>query len=199
MHRSPHLELAKLLWERQLALGDTAIDATCGNGQDTLFLAKLPLSALFALDIQLAGLEKTRKLLEGQLTGEELRRVHLCHMPHDDLRKVPQMPMASALRLIVYNLGYLPGGDKSITTKTESTLASIDSALSILGDAGAVSITCYPGHDEGKKEEEAVLEMALSLPSDRWEVRHHRWLNRHRSPSLLWIRSKGLKAAGPHP
>ena len=194
MFRSPHLELAKLLWERHLALGDTAIDATCGNGQDTLFLAKLPLSALFALDIQLAGLEKTRKLLAGQLTGEELRRVHLCHMPHDNLRKVPKMP--SAPRLIVYNLGYLPGGDKSITTKAESTLASIDSALSILGDAGAVSITCYPGHDEGEKEEDAVLEMASSLPSDRWEVRHHRWLNRHRSPSLLWIRSKD---AGPHP
>jgi hypothetical protein len=193
MFPSPHLKLAKWLWERHLASGDTAIDATCGNGQDTLFLAKLPLSALFALDIQLAGLEKTRKLLAEGLTDEELRRVHLCHMPHDDLRKIP---IERAPRLIVYNLGYLPGGDKSITTKTESTLASIGSALAILGNVGAVSITCYPGHDEGKKEEEAVLEMASSLPSARWEVRHHRWLNRRRSPSLLWIR---LKDSGPHP
>jgi SAM-dependent methyltransferase len=193
MFRSLHLELAKWHWERQLAPGDTAIDATCGNGQDTLFLAKLPLSALFALDIQLSAIEKTRKRLTGELSDEELRRVHLCHMPHDDLRK---LPVEKAPRLIVYNLGYLPGGDKSITTKAESTLASIDSALSILGDAGAVSITCYPGHEEGKKEEEAVLEMASSLPTDRWEVRHHRWLNRPRSPSLLWIR---LKDAAPHP
>lgn len=182
--RSPHLDLAKLFWKRQLVSGDTAIDATCGNGNDTLFLAKLPLSGLFALDIQPAAIEKTRELLAGHLNEEELKRVALCHMSHEDLRKVP-CPIPPSL--IVYNLGYLPGGDKSLTTKTESTLESIGSALSILGDAGAISITCYPGHAEGEKEENEILRMAESLPSSLWEVRHHRWMNRARSPSLLWI------------
>jgi len=184
MNRAPHLNQAKLFWKGHLAPGDTAIDATCGNGRDTLFLAQLPLLALFSLDIQLEAIEKTRNLLTEQLNEMELQRVCLCQMSHADLRSVP---CAERPRLIVYNLGYLPGGDKSITTKTESTLASIESALSILGDSGAVSITCYPGHDEGKKEEEALLDFVSALPSNAWEVRHHRWLNRPSSPNLLWI------------
>jgi hypothetical protein len=184
---SPHLNLGKEYWERHLAPGDTAIDATCGNGHDTLFLAKMPLSALFALDIQPAAIVKTQELLAEHLTDEELRRVSFLNMSHEDLRKVP-CPLLP--RLIVYNLGYLPGSDKSITTMTESTLASIVSALSILGEGGAISVTCYPGHEEGKKEEDAILEWAASLPSNKWEVRHHRWLNRKRSASLLWISKK---------
>src|SRR6187431_2515922 len=111
MFPSPHLELAKRHWERHLRPSDTAIDATCGNGQDALFLAKLPLSALFALDIQRSALGKTQKLLAEHLTPEELQRVHLCHMPHDDLRKIA---LPAPPRLVVYNLGYLPGGDKTI-------------------------------------------------------------------------------------
>ena len=184
MTRSPHLDLAKWYWKRQIAPGDTAVDATCGNGYDTLFLAQLPLSYLYALDIQPAALEKTRNLLAFHLNEEALLRVILHQMSHEDLRKVPCSPPP---KLIVYNLGYLPGGDKSITTQTESTLASISSALSILAENGALSITCYPGHEEGKKEEDAILELASSLPSSQWEVRHHRWLNRPRSPNLLWI------------
>ena len=183
MTRSPHLDLAKWYWQRQIAPGDTAIDATCGNGHDTLFLAQLPLSFLLALDIQPAAIEKTRSLLALHLNDEELKRVSLREMSHDDLMKIACPPP----KLVVYNLGYLPGGDKSITTKTPSTMTSIASALSILGENGAISITCYPGHEEGKKEEDALLEFAGTLPSNQWEVRHHRWLNRLRSPNLIWI------------
>ena len=164
--------------------GDAAIDATCGNGHDTLFLAKLPLSQIFALDIQPAAIENTRNLLAEHLKEEERKRVSLHQMSHVDLKKVP---CREPPRLIVYNLGYLPGSDKSITTMTANTLASIESALKILSETGAVSITCYPGHDEGKKEEEAVLQLTAALSSKMWEIRHHRWLNRQHSPSLLWI------------
>lgn len=181
---SPHLELAKWFWTRHLLPGDTGIDATCGNGHDTLYLAKLPLSALFSLDIQEKAIENTRQLLSEHLNQEQLEKITLLHLPHDDLRKIRYK---NAPRLIVYNLGYLPGGDKSVTTKTQSTLASIESALAILGEKGAVSITCYPGHDEGKKEEDTILKMTESLSSKEWEVRWSRWVNRNRSPSLLWI------------
>lgn len=194
MQRFPHLDLAKSIWSRHLEVGDAAIDATCGNGHDTLFLAKFGLSSLFALDIQAAAIAKTRELLEEHLEEEELQRVVLCHLSHEDMRKVP---IAQPPRLIVYNLGYLPGGDKNLTTQTASTLQSVASALSILGKRGAVSITCYPGHDEGKKEEEALLDFARTLPPHEWEVRHQRWLNRHRSPSLLWIARVGETQTSP--
>jgi hypothetical protein len=182
--RSFHLELAKWHWKRHLEPGDVAVDATCGNGHDALFLAKMGLSTLFALDIQATAIEKTGRLLREHLNEEEMQRVVLCRMSHEDLRNVDGM---TAPRLIVYNLGYLPGGDKTATTQTESTLASLGSALAVLGKRGAVSITCYPGHGEGMKEEEAVIRFAASLPSDLWEVIHHRKMNRPLAPSLIWI------------
>jgi SAM-dependent methyltransferase len=187
MNRSPHLKVAKEYWKAHLLPGDTAIDATCGNGHDTLFLAELGLSALFALDIQPAAIEKTRRCLEGRLDAEALKRVFLHLGSHEDLGKL-LLPLPP--RLIVYNLGYLPGGDKAVTTTTESTLKSVSSALSILGEKGALSITCYPGHAEGEKEEAALFSWASGLSND-WEVHAHRWINRPRSPSLIWI--------SPHP
>ncbi len=184
MQRSIHLQLAKVYWKKLLSPGDLAIDATAGNGKDALFLAELG-CLLFALDVQATAIEKTQALLREK--GVLDRATLLC-MPHDDLRKVP---CPKPPRLVVYNLGYLPGGDKSLTTKTVTTLASIASALKILAPDGALSITCYPGHPEGKREEEALFRWAASLSPDDWAVRIHRQEDRPLAPSLLWIaRSK---------
>src|SRR3989344_2167298 len=183
MRSSPHLKLAKRYWEDLLSVGDVAIDATCGNGHDTLFLAKKPLSYLLAIDIQLAALESAKTLLKTHLSEEEQKRVIFTQASHE---KLDQFHLPAPPRLIVYNLGFLPGGDTSVTTKTESTIASISSALSILAPLGAVSITCYPGHEEGKKEEEALLHFARSLSQTEWEVCFHRWINKPPlSPNLL--------------
>ena len=165
-----HLQLSKWYWKNHLKEGDVAIDATCGNGHDTLFLANLGLSALFSLDIQPVDIKDLN--------------TNFLQMSHEDLSLVPT---SKPPRLIVYNLGYLPGGDKSITTKTETTLASIQSAMDILAKDGAISITCYPGHEEGMRETKAVLDLVSKLPPKVWAVTHHLRPNRPTSPSLLWI------------
>jgi hypothetical protein len=184
MYRSPHLSLAKFYWKNFLEPGDIAIDATCGNGHDTLYLATLPLSSLFALDIQEDAIKNARALLKTHLMREAIDKVLFFRVSH---RNFEILPLPAPPRLIVYNLGYLPGGDKTITTETGSTLESVSSALSILAKNGAISITCYPGHNEGKKEEEALLTFAQSLPASQWDICYHRWVNRFRSPSVLWI------------
>lgn len=185
---SPHLSLAHAYWKGHLRLGDLAIDATCGNGYDTFALAKLllshPESLIVGFDIQTSALEKTETLLKKAFSKEELARILFHHRCHSEL---DQVPLPHPPRLVVYNLGYLPGSDKSITTKTESTLQSLCKATKLFGEQGALSITCYPGHPEGKREEEAVLAWAKTLDPVIWKVCHHRWLNRPSSPSLLWI------------
>jgi hypothetical protein len=87
----------------------------------------------------------------------------------------------------VYNLGYLPGGDKQATTSSSTTLESLKAAAALIVAGGAISVTCYPGHPAGKVEEQAVLDYAASLPPAEWSCCHHRWTNRKEAPSLLLI------------
>jgi hypothetical protein len=92
---------------------------------------------------------------------------------------------AGAFKLVVYNLGYLPGGNKNLTTLTPTTLESLEKAAQIIVIGGALSITCYPGHPEGAVEEQAVRNWAEKLDSKKWLVSHHRW--RETSPTLFFI------------
>jgi len=172
-----HLELAKMLWRGHLSPGDLAIDATCGQGRDTLYLCQLGATVL-GLDTQEEAIEKTKALL-----AQHAKQATLLCASHATFPSLPAPP-----RLIVYNLGYLPGGNKKFTTQTETTLQSVSAALELVSPDGAVSITCYPGHPEGEQEERALLELVSTLPSQRWLVSHHRCLNRRRAPSILWIR-----------
>ncbi len=180
---SPHLSLSKKYWKEHVRPGDTVVDATMGNGRDTLFLSEIiGNGAIFAFDIQKEAIEKTKTLLPPERSSQ----VTLLNQSHDSLEEIsfPKAP-----RLIVYNLGYLPGGDKTITTKTPTTLKSIQSSLRILDPSGALSITCYPGHEEGAREEKAIEEFLSSLPSHKWLVCHHQFINRKASPSLFWVLS----------
>ena len=178
--RSPHLNLAKKYWQEHVQPNDLAIDATCGNGHDTLFLAQLG-QQVFAFDIQEKAIQKTQELLT--LFQKEATLHQLSHAKMGEI-SFPKKP-----RLIVYNLGYLPKGDKQLTTKTETTLESIKESLSLLSEGGALSITCYPGHEEGEKEERAILDFLSTLPSHKWLICHHRYINRLKGPSFFWVLS----------
>ena len=177
--------IANFCWTELVTPNDIVIDATCGNGHDTLILARLNPRELHTLDIQQKALDSARKKLKEELTPEQLNHIHFhlgCHS------EFPKGIEPGTVKLIVYNLGYLPGGDKSVTTMTKTTLRSIRAAMELLQEGGLMSITCYPGHAEGKKEEEQLLQFAAELPKETWSCSHHSTLNRHQAPSLLLIR-----------
>ena len=167
--------MAHRYWKELLRKGDLAVDMTVGNGHDTLVLAELlPEGKVVGFDIQEAAIEATRK----RVAGHSVQLIHGSHTKLKDLT-LPCSP-----RLIVYNLGYLPGSDKSITTMTETTLESLVIALKIVSADGAISVMCYPGHDEGKREYEAVLGWIKELHGV--EVKHHP--GSARRPSLVWVK-----------
>lgn len=188
MNRSPHLLLAQNYWKEHLRPQAIVIDATCGNGQDTLILARLTLKQegglLIGLDIQETALRKTQEMLESSEGTDVFQKTLFERRCHSE---IDQIPLPHAPDLIVYNLGYLPGGDKSITTKTQTTLVSLHKATKLLSERGALSVMCYPGHEEGKQEEEAILAWARALFSHKWQVSYHCWINRCNAPSFLWI------------
>lgn len=178
-----HLDLAHQHWQKLVKAGDLVIDATCGNGHDTVFLAQLD-AKVIAMDIQPEALEKTKIYLNEILLETQKNNVQLIHGCHSSF---PAWIEAESVKLIVYNLGYLPGGNKEATTKTATTLASLSEAQRLLLPGGVFSITCYPGHPEGALEEEALLSLASTLSPKEWSCCHHRWVNRRSSPSLLLI------------
>lgn len=174
-----HLALAHKLWRAHLKPSDIAVDATCGNGNDALVLAKLlPQGEVYTFDIQPQAIENTRG---------RLKDFSNCYFFCQSHAEFPLTCTGSCL--FVYNLGYLPKGDMSLTTQTETTLKSIQSALSLLRADGMISITCYPGHEEGAKEEKAILLFLETLAG--CSVDYYK-SNRALAPSLLIIRNKIL-------
>jgi hypothetical protein len=172
MINKPHLEQAFADWKKLLKPDDHVIDATCGNGKDTLRLAGLvPQGHVYAIDIQEVALQKAQKLIP-------YSHVSFLHQSHTELPAVNP-------KLIVYNLGYLPGGNKNLTTLAPTTLVSLSKASQIIPIGGALSIACYPGHPEGAVEQEAVRQWAQELDPQKWSIRFQEW--RVKSPTLFFI------------
>ena len=182
-----HLDLAQLFWKKILQPGDWAIDATCGNGQDTAKLAQIIGSAggIIAIDLQKEAIAST----QNRLRNSQACPIHFFCQCHSSF---PSFCLEKPIRLIVYNLGYLPGGNKQLTTQTATTLASIQTALTLLQPGGMVSITCYPGHAEGACEQAALIDMVNQLDPHLWSCSHHVWENRKKSPSLLLLQKNNF-------
>lgn len=180
-----HIDLAHAMWAKLITPGDTIIDATCGNGHDTLQLCRLaPSGHIFALDVQQSAIDATSALLDKELPPEKRAHVTLIKQCHSQF---PSCIASNSVRLIVYNLGYLPGGDKQQTTLTTTTLKSLVAAQSLLMPGGVISLTCYPGHKEGEIETAAIQEALSCLSPFAWSCSHTRWINRVRAPQLFLI------------
>lgn len=157
--------LSHLLLRRFIQPGSRVIDATCGNGKDTLLLAELVGDAghVWAFDIQQEALERTAQRLAEQNLQQ---RVSLLHAGHERMQELVEPP----LQAVVFNLGWLPGADREIATATATTLAALEASLQLLAPAGLVLITCYPGHTGGDTEATAVQEWAAALSSRSYFV-----------------------------
>ena len=144
--------------------GALAIDATVGNGHDTLFLAGrvAPRGHVIGFDIQRRALETTRaRLLAAGL--ESAATLHFCG--HERmLEKIPP-DWSGRVSAVMFNLGYLPGGDKGLTTSPATTLSALDQALSLLRFGGLISLLVYRGHPGAKAEADAISAWLEQLDS----------------------------------
>jgi SAM-dependent methyltransferase len=180
------LVLAHHFFSQVLSSDDIVIDATCGQGFDSLYLIPLiPSGHLHAIDIQKQAIDSTAKKLE------MFKNFTLHHTSHEIF---PKEIKKDTVKLVVYNLGYLPKGDKEITTKTETTLNSIKNSLDLIVHGGVVSIMCYPGHPEGEKELQAVVDFSKNLEKFSFLTSIHKLLNRDKAPVWIVIQKKKDKS-----
>ena len=173
------------LLRQRLLPGDLALDATTGNGHDTHFLAQLiaPDGRVFGFDVQPAAIVATRLLL--QHSGVPEACYELIQGSHATLAEHLPPLACGRLAAAVFNLGYLPGGDKSVITRADTTLPAVRAALDWLRPGGLLLLVLYPGHPGGAEEAQALRDFASSLPSRRWHVTEYRTLNARQAPPTV--------------
>ncbi|MGZ4970823.1 MAG: class I SAM-dependent methyltransferase [Methylobacter sp.] len=149
--------------------GDIAIDATVGNGHDTLFLAEqvAPSGHVYGFDIQQAAIDSTLEKFRQMHSSESLTLIQASHAVMD--AEIPA-DLHGKIRAIMFNLGYLPGGDKSVITQTDSTLKALNIAVKILAIEGVITLLAYPGHPGGDLETDQVKNWCEQLDNKQFEV-----------------------------
>lgn len=167
------MPLSHFFLRQRVCPGDLVLDATCGNGLDTLLLAQLAGEGgrVFAFDVQPRAIEATRELLQREGC---LAQVELIQAGHERLSEF----VPAGLKAAVFNLGYLPGGEASLVTGPESTLSALAQAAALLRPGGIIVIALYTGHEGGAEEARAVEGWGASLAPKDHNVWCSRQLNR---------------------
>ncbi|MCS6999910.1 MAG: class I SAM-dependent methyltransferase [Bacteroidota bacterium] len=162
------VEWSHWIVRRVLQAGDVAFDATVGHGHDLVMMAQQvgPTGLVLGCDIQEHALESARHHALAQGVNE---RVRLFLDSHEHIDRICAAAGVHTLRAIMYNLGYLPGGDKSIRTRIETTIPSLGRALGLLAEGGVMTIVSYRGHEGGAEEAAAVLAWCHALPPHQYE------------------------------
>ncbi|AKC67084.1 16S rRNA (cytosine(1402)-N(4))-methyltransferase [Bacillus altitudinis] len=186
------LPFSKELLERACQKGDIVIDATMGNGHDTRYLADLvgKDGQVFAFDVQKEAIEQTSKRL-----GEHYPYVHLIHDGHEQLAEHLPAEAYGHISGAVFNLGYLPGGDKTVTTQAHTTIEAINQLMDWLKPGGLIVLVIYHGHPEGKKEKDILLDYCKTLHHEEVQVISYQYMNIQNDPPFVVAIEKKLKSS----
>lgn len=166
------VELVKRAVKERLSEGGFAIDATAGRGHDTVFLARTAgeNGRILAFDIQPDAVESTRARLAAEgLTAEVVLD------SHENMARYAEKESAHC---ILFNLGWLPGGDHAVYTRAESTMKAIEAGLDILRSGGLMCVTIYSGGANGYAERDALIPFLAALDDTKYEVvrlTFHNW------------------------
>jgi len=174
------VSMAKLMISSRIKEGDVVVDATMGNGHDTLFLARrVGLSGrVYAFDIQEQAIDNTKALLA---KNNFTQNVDIIRDGHQNMNKY----IKEKVKLVQFNLGYLPGSDKSLTTLPNTTIIALKKSLSLLDDLGLIILVIYPGHPDGACEKREILDFTSKLPQNEYNVFALNFINHANTPPVL--------------
>ncbi len=179
------LETEKSFILKHIEEGDTVADFTMGNGYDTLFLSKTvgESGKVYAFDIQPSALVSTEKRLIENNAPKNYELI--CDSHHNSDKYIK-----TKIKAGMFNLGYLPGGDKTVTTKRETTLSAVEKAIGLLDKDSILLIAVYPGHEEGEIEGELIHEMLSKLDRKQYCCAKFRIINSPTSSYFYVVESK---------
>ena len=187
------LHFSHSLLEEILQPGDHVIDATMGNGYDTVFMAEKigKTGHVYSFDIQKEALLSTKSKLTEQ---DLLDRTSLFLQGHETLGTV--VDEAQPIKAGIFNLGYLPKSDKSVITLPETTRTAMEEILKRLVSRGRMIMVVYYGHEGGEKELDMVQDYCQSLPQEKYNVLKYQFINQKNNPPILYcVEKKVVKRA----
>lgn len=179
------LQYAQTLLEMSVSDGDIAVDATAGNGHDTLFLANLvgDDGYVYAFDVQKEAVDATlHRLLDNALE----HRAIVLKDGHENVANYIHKPVSAA----IFNLGYLPGSNHEIVTKPNTTIQAIESLLKLLKVGGMIVLVVYHGHEGGKDERDEVIRYVSDLPQKHVHVLRYEFMNQKNDPPFIIVLEK---------
>ncbi len=166
-------DLTKRILLENVENKNVSVDFTLGHGNDALFLSS-HFDMVYAFDIQRQCIEEFRSM--------NLKNVKLILDTHANLDK-----HIDSFDCGMYNLGYLPNGNKMITTLSESTIISLSKAVNIMNVGGFISVVLYVGHEKGIIESKEVLNFCSRLCNKSFNVAYLNLINKNSPPSLVLI------------
>lgn len=186
MNLQSALEFSHTVLKENISAGETVIDATVGNGNDTVFLAALVGShgRVYGFDIQQIAIDKTQQQL--LLSGLQQQTKLIC-AGHEHIDQYVTDQIAGA----IFNLGYLPSGDKTVITHGATTIKALQAMLPLLRRGGVICIVIYYGHRGGDTERQAVESFAAQLDQKKFNVLEYQFINQvHTPPRLVVIQKR---------
>ena len=176
------VEIVHDLFDEYVHEGDAVIDATMGTGQDTLKLCQCVGSTgrVYAFDIQKEALDRTRALLDAHQIGEQ------AHLICDSHARIAEY-VCENVQAFVFNLGYLPNGDSSVVTKSDTTLQALEACLERLKPGGIGVVLAYWGHPGGADEKNCVDKLLSELKPKKYDVLKLENHNRTHTPPILYM------------
>ncbi len=185
MKLSNAVNMAHQLLAASLSRAQCVVDATAGNGHDTLFLAKNTpaTTAIFAFDIQQIALDKTTQRIAAQGFAS---KVHCILDSHVEIVS----HLTREIDVAMFNLVYLPGGSKTITTQAKTTVSALQKLLPRLSLGGKVSVVAYPGYPSGEEESVTLQHFLQSLSQQEYVASSYAMLNQVNQPPVLYMIEK---------
>ena len=178
MNKQSITEISHLYLKNIIEPTDIIIDATMGHGFDTVFMAKYA-KHVFAFDIQQQALDATNLKIKDEKINN-VTTILDSHLNFDQYVK--------SFQGVIFNLGYLPQGDKTITTKAETTLLTIQKMLIELSSKGFMMLVVYMGHPEGYQEHETISNFMKTLDPKQFKIiKTDLPYQDNYPPYILWI------------
>jgi hypothetical protein len=183
------LNLAKMICSEVLSEGGIAVDATAGNGYDALYLCNAVGADghVYAFDVQEQALAGTAERLKNEA---EFENYTLVHDGHQNMSSHIRPEHKGHISVVMFNLGFLPGSDKSIVTRAETTIPAIKTSLELLACGGITAVAVYTGQDGGKEEEKEIRSFCAGLDYHKFKVLEAEIINKPGFPIKLFCMEK---------